>query len=525
LVLAAVPFAMVGGVIALFLTGTPFSISAAVGFLSVFGVSIQGALVSISQQHEYVSECPDLREAVLKNAAVRMRPVMMTTLSACIGLIPAAVATGIGAQSQQPLARVVVGGMLSALLMILFVLPVLYAWTHRRSTQPATRPSMSYVARPTLTLLACVFLSLFSGCRGEADSQPPSDSGDRQSVVRISPKAQQQITIESALPRPLSNELAIQGRIQYSPDRYVVISSPMSGIVRAVHGKLGQSVTSEESLLTIESPDIITAYASLTTAEADLRLARRSYHMTTDLYRAKALPKKELEQAENDLNRTEAEYQRSRKKLLALKVPASELDQPEAKRKITSRFELKPSLDGVVVEKKVTVGQLVEANETLYTVANLDILEAIGDIYERDLRLVRPGLPVSIAVESLPDMIFHGVVRHVGDVVDPTSRTIKIRCDVSNPDHDLKVDVFARIMVELTDQDRVLTVPRKAVIQLADQSFVFVRRAPDEYERREVQLGMTSGEFVEIREGLKNGEEIAVTGTLLLEGALQKQVT
>jgi cobalt-zinc-cadmium resistance protein CzcA len=138
LVLAAVPFALVGGIIALFVTGTHFSISAAVGFLSVFGVAIQGALVDISRLHEYFDKGFDLKTAILKNAEVRMRPVMMTTLSAAIGLIPASVATGIGAQSQQPLARVVVGGMLSSVTLILIVLPVLYQWAHRRDHRSTT---------------------------------------------------------------------------------------------------------------------------------------------------------------------------------------------------------------------------------------------------------------------------------------------------------------------------------------------------------------------------------------------------
>jgi len=131
LVLSAVPFALVGGILALGLTGTHFSISAAVGFVSLFGVAIQGALVDISRLHEYIEQGFDLKTAILKNAAVRMRPVMMTTLAAAIGLFPAAVATGIGAQSQQPLARVVVGGMLSSVTLILLVLPVLYQVLHR----------------------------------------------------------------------------------------------------------------------------------------------------------------------------------------------------------------------------------------------------------------------------------------------------------------------------------------------------------------------------------------------------------
>ena len=146
LVVAAVPFALIGGIIALFVTGTHFSISAAVGFLSVFGVSIQGALVSMSRQREYLSKERDLKSALLRNAAVRMRPVMMTTLSAAIGLLPASIATGIGAQSQQPLARVVVGGMLSALVMILFVLPVLYGWTHRRRSEAASERGLDAAA-------------------------------------------------------------------------------------------------------------------------------------------------------------------------------------------------------------------------------------------------------------------------------------------------------------------------------------------------------------------------------------------
>ncbi|HEY6085033.1 MAG TPA: efflux RND transporter permease subunit, partial [Nitrospira sp.] len=133
LVLVAVPFSLVGGVFALALTGTNFSISAAVGFISLFGVAVQGALILVSRIRELLEEGMDMRTAILKSAEVRMRPVLMTSLAAAIGLIPAAVATGIGAQSQQPLARVVVGGMLTSPVLILVVLPILYRLAHRWS--------------------------------------------------------------------------------------------------------------------------------------------------------------------------------------------------------------------------------------------------------------------------------------------------------------------------------------------------------------------------------------------------------
>lgn len=131
LVLCTVPFALIGGVLSLAATGTNFSISAAVGFISLFGVAIQGGLILIVRIRDFLDEGYDLETAILKSADVRMRPVLMTTLAAAIGLLPAAVATGIGAQSQQPLARVVVGGMLTSALLILLVLPVLYKIVHK----------------------------------------------------------------------------------------------------------------------------------------------------------------------------------------------------------------------------------------------------------------------------------------------------------------------------------------------------------------------------------------------------------
>lgn len=135
LVLLVVPFALVGGIFSLLFTGTSFSISAAVGFISLFGVAIQGGLILVVRIRDLMEEGYDLRAAILTSADVRMRPVLMTTLAAAIGLLPAAVATGIGAQSQQPLARVVVGGMLTSAVLILMVLPVLYQLLHRRKQE------------------------------------------------------------------------------------------------------------------------------------------------------------------------------------------------------------------------------------------------------------------------------------------------------------------------------------------------------------------------------------------------------
>jgi cobalt-zinc-cadmium resistance protein CzcA len=137
LVLVSVPFALVGGVLALAITRTHFSISAAVGFISLFGVAVQGGLILVSRIRELIGQGHDVRTSIMQSAEVRMRPVLMTSLAAAIGLLPAAVSTGIGAQSQQPLARVVVGGMLTSAVLILVVLPLLYELLHRKKDPDA----------------------------------------------------------------------------------------------------------------------------------------------------------------------------------------------------------------------------------------------------------------------------------------------------------------------------------------------------------------------------------------------------
>jgi len=127
-VLSNVVALSMGGIWALWLTGTHFSISAAVGFISIFGVAVMDGLLSISYFNALRARGVPLREAILEGAGRRMRPMMMTALTAIFGLLPAALSTRIGAQTQRPLAIVVVGGMIVTLLLNRYLMPVLYSF-------------------------------------------------------------------------------------------------------------------------------------------------------------------------------------------------------------------------------------------------------------------------------------------------------------------------------------------------------------------------------------------------------------
>ena len=126
-IFAGVPFAMVGGILALLVRGLPFSISAAVGFVALSGVSVLGDMVLVSRVRQLLERGKPLMDAIREAAVSRLRPVLMTAAVAAIGFVPMAVNTGVGAEVQRPLATVVIGGILSSTLLTLVVLPVLYA--------------------------------------------------------------------------------------------------------------------------------------------------------------------------------------------------------------------------------------------------------------------------------------------------------------------------------------------------------------------------------------------------------------
>jgi cobalt-zinc-cadmium resistance protein CzcA len=131
LVLANVMIAPVGGLVALFLTHTHFSVSSGVGFLALFGVSVQTGIIMLEYINQLRVNGHSVKEAAVEGAVLRLRPIMMTMLVAMLGLLPAALSHGIGSDSQRPFAIVIVGGLLGALVMGIFLLPTLYVWTAR----------------------------------------------------------------------------------------------------------------------------------------------------------------------------------------------------------------------------------------------------------------------------------------------------------------------------------------------------------------------------------------------------------
>ena len=376
----------------------------------------------------------------------------------------------------------------------------------------ANKSLVSVVALSLLCLTAC----------GKGDQPANSDAA-------TPPHGKTRTLPQDATPRVetgvvdyggMQQDLSLSGKIAYGEDRYSKISSPLQGRVVEVRAHLGDRVKAGAVLLVIDSPDIAQAYSEYVKEDSDLQYATRSHELAKDLYSNKALPLKDLKQAENELVKARAEFRRAKERLLSLRVPAEELNKPLDKQQITSRFEMKSPLTGIVVERVVTPGQSVggDANQVLFTVADLDMLQVVADVYERDLALVKEGQFAKVKVEAYPEVDFPATVASVGDVVDPASRTIKLRAWVNNQDHRLKPEMFARLHIQVGDATKILVVPKEAVLESDGKQFVFVVEEPNRYVRHEVKVSNFTPDQMRVLEGLTPGQRIVTKGAVLIKG-------
>ncbi len=353
----------------------------------------------------------------------------------------------------------------------------------------------------------------------ESNSTPPATSSGGASS-ETAPQASGQIETAVVDFKPVQPELVLVGKIAYGEDRYSKISSPLQGRVVEVRARLGDRVEAGATLLVIDSSDITAAYSEFVKEASELEYATRAQELAKELYATKALALKDLKLAENDLIKARAEFRRAKERLLSLRIPAAELEKPLAQQRITSRFEMKSPLTGTVVERAVTPGQSVgsDASQVLFTVADLDRLQVVADVYERDLALVKVSQVGRINVEAYPGTDFASVVASIGDVVDPNTRTIKVRAWVDNRDQRLKPEMFARLRLDVGDASPFLTIPKEAVVEIDGKHFVYLVEAPDRYVKREVVVSNVSSDQVRILEGLTSGQRIVTKGAVLVKG-------
>ena len=219
---------------------------------------------------------------------------------------------------------------------------------------------------------------------------------------------------------------------------------------------------------------------------------------------------KEVLQARNEFTRAESEVKGLRMRLAILGMRPEEIGRVEMGELLSAVAVLSP-LDGTVVDRDLTMGDLVESSRMLFEIVDLDTLLVEGDLNEVYVDRVATGQRVRAGVPALPGVHLEGEVSYIGDEVDPEKRSVHLWARVENPDGRIKPGMFAEVTVIVRTSGEVLAVPRDAVLGDAAERFVFVKDG-ERYLRQPVQVGMEDDRHAEIIDGLYPGDLVVIRG-------------
>jgi cobalt-zinc-cadmium efflux system membrane fusion protein len=165
---------------------------------------------------------------------------------------------------------------------------------------------------------------------------------------------------------------------------------------------------------------------------------------------------------------------------------------------------------------------VVETNQKFFTVADLSDVWVIGNVPEKDVQFIRKEQGVDVVVSAYPHAIFPGTITYISDVLDPATRTMRLRVTVPNPDRLLKPEMFATVRVYAAPTPDALTVPLAAVQNGSAGKILFVRRSTNEFDVRTVKLGNEQGEVVTVLEGVREGEQVVTKGSFVLKSEMER---
>ena len=382
--------------------------------------------------------------------------------------------------------------------------------------------------------IALLFIVASVGCRRTANVPAKSSVGQNTTAA---PTKNSAIEIELVGPQSIAGVIPATGKVLVPEDRVAVIGPVNAGrIVRLFAGQ-GSRVQKGQKLADLESADIDQAEADYLKALADyenarrssaaeIRLAQANYDRTKLLYEKTITAGKNLQTAEHDLevakaagessvNGAKATLTAARRHLLILGLSSSTIDSLPKKPDLAAVFSLNSPIAGTVIERNATVGASVGTDANLFKIIDLSRVWIDANVFEKDLARVRMGQEVKVNLPALPGSTYTGRVILIDSVVDPETRTIKVRTEVANPDSRLKPDMFANVEI-VTDLNRsAISVPQTAVLNDGGKTVVFVAEG-NGYQKREVHTGIQNGDRLEIVEGLSPGEKVVVKGNYLL---------
>ncbi len=334
-------------------------------------------------------------------------------------------------------------------------------------------------------------------------------------VVQVPPEMAGRFQVMPVQLKDLEPMKEVVGRIEANDRLVTRIGASVTGRVTDVLVEIGDRVQQGQALARVASPELAQAQMAYLRAHSASALADRAVERARQLFQADVIGSAELQRRESEQAVARAEKRALQDQLRLLGIPAEALAQLREQGTLHPYATVVSTLSGVVIERKVSNGQVAQPGDPLFTVADLSRVWVVGELPEQTARTVSVGQRVDIEVPALGARQLSGKIVYVGDTVSPETRTVPIRTQVDNLGRELKPQMLATMRIRGESQ-RLLTVPQDAVIRENDRDHVYQRIGDGRYRYTPVELGPQQNEWRPVRQGLAEGDPVVVHGAFHL---------
>jgi len=374
---------------------------------------------------------------------------------------------------------------------------------------------------------------LFLAACGQRVADPGASSVSYGSAPGDEPKAQmftippEQMAHVQVTPVELTRwprVLRLTGSVAYNNFKTTPVITQVSGPTSRILVSPGEVVRTGQPMLYVSSPDYAQLRSTFMKARDAFGLAEKNFNRANDLYAHHAIAEADLQQADSARNQTQADLQAAEQSLKVLGI--SDLEQL-LKGPVSPEIPVLAPIAGEVVERLVAPGQVIQAGATqCFTISDMSTVWVLANVYEHDLGFVHLGDPVVIQTDAYPTS-FSGRISYIAAALDPTSRTLQVRIETSNPGKKLKKDMYVTAIVHAGVAEGVLTVPDAALLRNDEnQPFVYVAEnsgQPGQFAQRLVTIGDSQEGKTQVLSGLRAGERVVADGSLFLQFASSYQ--
>lgn len=412
---------------------------------------------------------------------------------------------------------------------------------HQRATPASARIPGARLSTRAAALGAALWLA---GCSPKPAEAPAASTGPAASTTPAAPGGQasasqgataeraagaasvvpdndelRRLVVEAPLaPVEYRETVRVAASLQVDETRMAQVGSAVSGRVTAVKAQVGDRVGQGQPLASVVSTDLANAQMNYLQAIAQAQFHARAVERAQLLVSADVLPSAELQRRQADLASAEAALKAGRDYLRGLGMKEPDLKRLSDSRSIDSNVALTSTRAGMVIERKVTQGQVIQPSDPVFTVADLSTLWVVADVPEQLTRGLRVGEQVEVEVPSLGEVQIKGRLDFVAALVNPETRTVRVRMSVDNRAGELKPAMLASMLVKGAPV-KLLAVPASAVVREGDSDHVFVRTDQGAWRMVRVRLGPENGSMRPVLDGLAEGQRIATQGAFHINAA------